>query len=733
MILLSTPLTEIKGIGPSLAQKFSKLGLENVKDVLYYFPFRYQDFSQIVHIDELEEGQIATIFGIIDTTKLYKTWKRKMWILECTIKDNTGSIKAIWFNQQFLASTLKEGLSVNLSGKVSAQGKKLILQNPEYEIISSLHYNVKHTGKLVPIYPETKGITSRGIRFLVDKILPLIQDIPEFLPTEEVEKNDLMDLYSALSVIHSPTSLDEVKIAEHRFAFQDLFLLQLVNASKRMSMQREKSFAIEYDPNFIKKIFSHLPFELTLAQKKSLVDVLEDLKKDHPTNRLLQGDVGSGKTIVSAISALVCAQKEKQTVFMAPTEVLAQQHYQTFKKIFSTQSKEEFLSCGVALLTSSSALAFFGDNLESNIGKKDILKEIKSGRIKIIIGTHSVIQKNVEFKNLALVVIDEQHRFGVNQRHLLSEKKSLIKPHLLSMSATPIPRTLALTVFGDLDVSIINELPKNRKPIITKIVSQKDRQSAYDFIRKQIKLGRQAFVICPRIENTTSDNSQQGLDQSLLTKAEGELFQRPSLLSPRMSALLEIRTVTDEYEKLSKKIFPEFKIEMLHGRLKSNKKEEIMKKFQNGKIDILVSTSVVEVGVDVPNASIMMIEGSERFGLSQLYQFRGRVGRGEYQSYCFLLSDLNSKTVSNRLKALITAKNGFELAQMDLKFRGPGQFLGEEQSGLPDIAMKAIQNPDLVQITKESAQKIINKDSTLADYPYLSAYLKLFNQKIHLE
>jgi len=740
MISFSSLLTEVPGIGPKIAQKLSKLKLYTVKDALYYFPFRYQDFSKISKISELSAGQIATIYGKIEKVNVYKTPRRHMWIVEATISDQTGKIKAIWFNQKFLAKTLKEGRAGNFAGKVSADGKKLLFQNPIFEIISNQFQETRHTARIVPIYPQTSGVTSKMLRFVLSKIIPFFKNAPEFLPKEVVEKFNFPPLAKAFSEIHFPTTIESAKEAEKRFAFQDLFLLQLINASKRHFLSQQKSFVCNYSPEFIKELFGYIPFELTLSQKKCLYEILEDLKKPHPTGRLLQGDVGSGKTIVAAIASLVVAQNGNQTAFMAPTEVLANQHYQTFKKYFSSPKKsnqkeaQEPLACGVALLTSAQSLVFYGDGLEAQLSKKELIAQIKSGKIKIIIGTHSLIQKQVEFKNLAFVVIDEQHRFGVSQRAMLASKLSLTRkqddqpvlmPHLLSMSATPIPRTLAMTIFGDLDLSIINQMPKNRKPVITKIVGPSGRQKAYDFIAQQIHLGRQAFVICPRIDpgQVTNDWTLEGTD----------IFEQRLALSQRQFSLLETRSVKEEYEKLSKKTFPDFRIAMLHGRMKPSEKQKIMDDFKEGKYDILVSTSVIEVGIDVSNATIMMIEGAERFGLSQLYQFRGRVGRGEHQSYCFLFSDINSKSTLARMRALANAKSGFELAEIDLKLRGPGQFLGQEQSGFPDLAMKAIQNSQLVQAAKESAYEIIKSDPKLKNHPYLATYVKMFQEQTHLE
>lgn len=706
MSFLAKPLTDIKGVGFSLAQKLSKLGIITLKDLLYHFPFRYQDFSHITPIANVQEGEVAVIHGAITKISIRKTWKRKMWLVEATIEDDSGNIHAVWFNQKYLISILKEGMALNCAGKVTSDGKKLTLSNPIYEIISKEGQLTRHTGRIVPVYPETRGVTSKMLRLVMSKVIALLEPVEEFLPQNIIENHTFPHIQEAFAHIHFPESLNEADRALERFAFQDMFLLQLLKTHEKKKLMQKESVAIPYDVAYIKDLLKNIPFELTLSQKKALHETLEDLSQPHATHRLLQGDVGSGKTIVAALAALCVAKEKQQSIFMAPTEVLATQHYQTFKKTFPD------FHDGIALLTSSQTQSFFGEGLETQLSKKDLLSQIQSGSIAIVIGTHAVIQKNVSLSAPAFVVIDEQHRFGVRQRALLSEGSSKNVPHLLSMSATPIPRTLALTVFGDLDLSIISELPKNRKKIITKIIPPSQRADAYTFVRKQIEEGRQAFVICPRIE--PSDPTQEPL-------------------TFRQKANLEVKTVTEEYEKLSKKIFPDLHVAMLHGRLKPKEKQEIMGKFKDGEYDILVSTSVVEVGVDVPNATIMMIEGSEYFGLSQLYQFRGRVGRGEHQSYCFLLTNSRSATTMTRMKSLVNAKNGFELAEIDLRLRGPGQFLGSEQTGMPDLAMKALHNPELVSNARQEAVGLLEKDPELKNHAYLKTYLSLFERQIHLE
>jgi len=725
MIKLDASLNEIKGIGPKFAERLQKLEIETVKDLLWHFPFRYEDFSQISKISDLKIGETATISGVISDIKLHRTWKRRMFIVEALISDDTGSIKAVWFNQRFLLSILKKGKLVNLAGKVVETSKGgICLSHPVYEFINTRinadnkqinaeksppeSVSLKHTARLIPIYPETKKITSKALRFLIKPILERLERINDPVPFEILKQHNFPEINPALRQIHFPENLKQAKTAQKRFAFEDLFFLQLANLRQRLKLSKEKACAFQIDIDYVKDLISGLPFVLTESQKMALWEILKDLNKPHPMNRLLQGDVGSGKTIVAVLAALLVVKEDKQVAFMAPTEVLARQHYQTSKKFFPNFDK------GVALLTSSESRVFYGDNLETEIKKNEFVKKLAAGEIKIIIGTHALIQENIKFKDLALVVIDEQHRFGVKQRAELTDQSPDILPHFLSMSATPIPRTLTLTIFGDLDLSIISELPKGRKEIITKIVAPANRDKAYAFIRGQVRKGRQVFVICPRIEPTQIDVD---IDVNL-----------------RKSALLwETKAVKEEYEKLSKKVFPDLRVGLLHGKMKAKEKAEIMKQFNNGAIDILVSTSVIEVGVDVPNATIMMIEGSERFGLAQLYQFRGRVGRGEHQSFCFLFTDSSAKITYQRLHSLLEAKNGFELAEKDLQIRGPGEFLGESQTGMPDLAMKAIQNPDLVKSSRQTALMIIEKDPELKNYPLLKERLEIFEREIHLE
>jgi len=749
---LQVPLSQIKGIPPRFLKRLEKLKILTIEDILWHFPSRYEDFSEILPISQLEPGQQTTVQGVVRDVKLKRSFRRRFVIVEARIADNSGEIKAVWFNQPYLLNTLRPGRMANFSGKVSLGEKEIYLSHPAYELIdrrltqmgtqmdadvgadetqinadvnaydtqnadenqresaykSALISETRHTARLVPIYPETRGLTSRGIRFLIQPILKNIGELPEWLPEEILKKVGLPEINQALNDIHFPESEEAALSAKRRFAFEDIFLLQIFNMRQKLKLAKEKAPVIETNLTELKKITEALPFKLTLSQKKSLWEIVQDIGKPAPMNRLLQGDVGSGKTVVAAVAALLAANNGFQSAFMAPTEILARQHFQTLKKLFPDFNEK------IALITSSESKIFYGDSLESAVKKADLVKKVESGEIKIIFGTHSLIQKNIKFASLALVVIDEQHRFGVKQRAELLKNHSRVIPHLLSMSATPIPRTLMLTVFGDLDLSVINELPENRKGIVTKIVDPINRSLAYDFIRSQVKKGRQVFVICPRIEPSANNEPAANLRISEWQK-------------------LETKSVMEEYEKLSQKIFPDLRVGMLHGQIKSKEKADIMKKFQKGETDILVSTSVIEVGVDIPNASIMLIEGADRFGLAQLYQFRGRVGRGEYQSFCFLFTDSAAKTTNDRLKAIVEAKNGFELAEKDLKLRGPGEFIGQKQTGLPDVAMRGLQDFELIKSSREAAVEILGKDKNMKNHPLLAEKLTEFEKKIHLE
>lgn len=721
-VKLETELRYVKGVGPAFAARMEKLNLKTVRDLLWHFPSRYEDFSNIASIVDLVPGEAATIQGVIQDIKILRSFRKKMFIIQATVADATGSIRATWFNQKFLVAMLKKGMVINLAGKVGAGKNGVGFAHPSYEIVGfsedegqfredAAEYReeieaCKHTGRLVPIYPETKGVTSKGLRFLMKPLLEELETITETLPPEMIKHAGITELNDALRLIHYPETMEDVSRARRRFAFEDVFYLQLVNMLERSRLAKENAYACATKaPRFV-ELLKQLPFELTDAQHEVMREVVADLARPHPMNRLLQGDVGSGKTIVAILAAIIAAEAGRQASFMAPTEILATQHYHTFKKIFGNFEQ------GVALLTASGAKVFFGEGLESEMKKADAIKKLATGEIKIAIGTHALIQKGVAFDALALVVIDEQHRFGVKQRQALAGHKKgsgEYLPHFLSMSATPIPRTLSLTLFGDLDISIIGELPKGRKDIITKIVPPASRMDAYAFIRGQVKKGRQVFVICPRIERPEEDGRGKNW------------------------FAVETKTVKEEYEKLSKRIFPDMRVGMLHGKLKADEKAEVMRKMKQGAIDVLVATSVIEVGVDIPNATIMMIEGAERFGLAQLYQFKGRVGRGEHQSFCLLFTDSSSQSTKDRLEALIRAKNGFELAEKDLALRGPGEFMGESQTGLPDLAMRSLQDVRLVKSARDAAEGVLAKDPDMREHPQFRNVIARFHDSVHRE
>jgi len=694
---LDTPIGKLPRINEKYLKKFHKLGLATVRDLLYHFPNRYDDFSKIIPIEKLKNNETATIQGEILTIENTRTFKKKIILTEAIVKDKTGIAKAIWFNQPFLTKNLKPGKKVSLSGKYTIGPNGPYLSNPNYEALG----RDTHTGGLVPIYPETIGLSSRFIRYYIKLALPTANQIKEFIPYEILKRQNLPSIFAALKNIHFPKNLNSAEEAKKRFAFEELFLLQLFVLKQRKKLQKENAFNIPFDKDLIRSFVKKLPFKLTNAQRKSAWEIIQDLAKSQPMNRLLQGDVGSGKTIVATMAALETAKAGSprfdrgeagyQVAFMAPTEILAQQHFKEVSKLLKGQKLK------IGLLTGS--------------------KKIFSDDTNIVIGTHALIQEGVKFKNLALVIVDEQHRFGVEQRATLVRGKNI--PHLLSMTATPIPRTLALTIYGDLDISLLDEMPKGRQKIITRVIPPDERKSAYEFIRREVKKGRQVFVICPRIE--PSAKKEQEIDSKT-----GQIK-----ISPAQLLWAEVKAVKEEYEKLNEKVFPDLKIAMLHGKMSAKEKEKVMTDFKDKKTDVLVSTSVVEVGIDIPNATVMMIEGADRFGLAQLHQFRGRVGRGKHQSYCFLFSTSGDTTA--RLRALQKCEDGFELAEKDLQIRGPGQFYGIRQSGLPDLAMNSLKDLNLVKTTRQEANDLLEKDLELKNHPLLAGKLKKFRQTIHLE
>jgi len=717
-LAINDPIEKIKGIGPRYLRCFQRLSIKTIKDLLYYFPFRYEDFSQIKKINEISSEEKVSLVVTVKKISLRRTFRKKMFIIEADLEDETGIIKAIWFNQVYLLKTIKKGITLSVAGKVKKKGKKFILSNPTFEIISHFSndqeknqnefLNFRHTGRLVPIYSETEGLSSKAIRSFILKVLDARKQIREYLPLFLIEKYNLLPISEALLKIHFPNSLQEAQRAKDRFVFESLLFSQLYLLRIKLKNKLLKFPKINFDINLFKKFFSTLPFELTKAQKRALYEIALDMTAK-PMNRLLEGDVGSGKTIVAMGASLLVLNSGYQVALMAPTEVLARQHYQKFKEFL----KDFKIKIG---LVTSSEKRIYDNGLEGKISKKALQKILNYSFPLILIGTHSLIQKDIKFSKLGLVIVDEQHRFGVEQRKkLLTQTKNPEIPHTLSMSATPIPRSLALVFYGDLDLSIINEMPKGRKPIITQVVTKKQINKVYGFIREEIKKGKQAFFICPRIEEKEPLKINEVKAKDLVSLAE-KLKE-------------EIKAVKKEYKKLKEEIFPDLKIEMLHGKMKPQEKDEIMKKFLNKEIDILVSTSVIEVGIDVKNASIMVIEGANHFGLAQLHQFRGRVGRSDYQSYCFLIPDNFSPSTIERLKAMIKYNDGFKLAEIDLHLRGPGEFLGTRQSGIPDLIMRALLNKEIIEKTHLLAENLLKEDPTLKKWPLLLQAFQEFIQK----
>ena len=715
---LSSPIGEIPRIGPQYQKRLKRMGIKTVRDLFFHFPHRYEDFSNIIPTAQADAGGPFCFQGKILEIRNLRTFRRKMIITQASLGDESGKIKVIWFNQPYLINTLKKDEFVCLAGKVTKKNGSKYLSNPAYEKISDPNsvfkngwkQDLTHTGRLIPVYPETEGVSSKWLRFIIKPLLIKLSDkIPDSLPEKIIKENNFLPVAKALWQIHFPDSFRKAGEAKRRFSFEEIFTISLFVLRERMQLIKEKAMAVPINIEFIKKFTQDLPFTLTNDQRKSAWQALKDMEKNRPMNRLLEGDVGSGKTMVAIIAALNAVKAGYQMAFMAPTEILAKQHFKTFSQ-FLKKTK-----INIGLITGKES--YFKNK---KIPRKELLEKTKNGEMDILIGTHALIQNQktsrkdlgVKFKNLALVVIDEQHRFGVEQRARLCQSQKTI-PHLLSMTATPIPRTLALTIYGDLDISLIQELPKGRKKIITNVIPPQKRKEAYDFIREQIKEGRQVFVICPRIEPA---NNLQLTTNNL-----------------QLMSWAEVKAVKKEFEKLSKEIFPDLKVGMLHGKMKTEEKEKIMKKFKEDKIDILVSTSVVEVGIDVPNASVMMIEGAEKFGLAQLHQFRGRVGRSVFQSYCLLFTEMSSKTINARLRALVSCENGFELAEKDLAIRGPGDFSGIRQWGIPDLAMASLKDISVVEKTREEAKEILEEDPQLKNYPLLKNRLKEFGQRIHLE
>ncbi len=728
---LKGELETILHLTPRQKSALRKLGIQTVRDLLFHFPARYEDIGGLKQIRECVEGEKASVIAEVVGIKPEKTWKKRLRIAEGIVRDHTGLLQVVWFNQPYIANILKPKTQARFSGKVTRNKTGLVMTNPSFDPVEN-YSQLTYQNSLLPVYPETYGITSRWFRYQIQRLLPTLSSLTDAIPQDILTKYHLPNVDRAIRAIHSPKSLGEAEAARKRFAFEEIFIIQLERQRERKKLEGEKAFVIAPSLELISRFRESLPFSLTGAQERAIQQILQDFEKARPMARLLEGDVGSGKTIVAAASALNVIAAGYQVAYMAPTEILARQHFEEFIKRLAP------FKIRIGLLTGSEARKFpskINPKNATHISKSQLLKWCTNGEMQIVIGTHALIEDRVKFKKLAFAIVDEQHRFGVAQRKGVTKG---IRPHFLSMSATPIPRTLALTIYGDLDLTLLDEMPPGRMPVETRIVHPRDREKTYEFIREEVKRGGQVFVICPKIEDKKKE------DLSLLSA--------PYSLSPSSQAKLEwseVKSVKAEFKRLSEDIFPELRIGMVHGKLKPKEKEDVMRKFsakggslpagrqapggKNHEIDILVSTSVVEVGVDVPNASIMMIEGGERFGLAQLHQFRGRVGRGTRQSYCFVFTTSQDHAGNRRLKALQDVKTGFELAEYDLQFRGPGELSGKKQWGISDVGMEALKNIKMVEAARFEAQAIIAEDFELAQYPLLRARVDEFGTESHFE
>ena len=703
-------LSNIFRILPAQEKALKRMGIRTAFDLLYHFPTRYGDAAEVVSITNLHQGTTSVIFGRISKLKTSKAFRKKIPMAEGVVEDETGKIKIIWFHQAYLAKMITEDSLVRVEGKVAERKGELYFSNPKVENVPDLFSRDK-THSLYPIYPETKGLTSNWIYHKIQKLFysKVLDEVVDSIPEHILNTYNLPDLRTALIYIHTPKKEEHARAARKRFAFEEIFFIQLGRQKARQEFKERAAFIIEKDMGDIDKFIERFPFEATLAQKRSIKHILDDFYRGHPMSRLLEGDVGSGKTAVAAATVYAIATSKPkrqdfgtlQSAYMAPTEILAQQHFESFIKYF------KHLPIKIALITGSGCKKFpskLNPESPTKISRSQLLKWVSNGEITVLIGTHALIQKSVRFKHLALVIVDEQHRFGTAQRQKLVNKHELT-PHLLSMTATPIPRTLALTLYGDLDLSLLDEMPAGRKAIITEIVTPEKRSGAYKKIRSELEAGRQLYVVCPRINEP----------------------------DPTKELAIQAKSVKEEAERLKREVFPEYRIEILHSKMRPVEKEAIMLNFKNHEIDILVATSVVEVGVNVENASLIIIEGAERFGLAQLHQLRGRVLRGTHQPYCFIFANTRSAKTAERLEAIKAARNGFELAELDLQQRGAGELSGIKQWGLSDLGMEALRNIKMVEAARLEATKLVADDPTLSKFPLLKEYLDSTTSKIHFE
>jgi ATP-dependent DNA helicase RecG len=662
---LGAPLTTISGIGPKSAETLARLGLETLGDLLWYLPRRYDDYSQLKTINRLWYGEEVTIIGTVQEIHLRPIRGGSLKLIDAVVSDGSGALRVTWFNQPWIAQQLTPGRAVVLSGRVDQYLGKLTMNSPEWE---PLERQQLHTNRIVPVYSLTSGVTPKWLRRVINAVVERYAPrVPDPLPRSVRESAGVIPLPDALRQVHFPDSAEDLQRAQARLAFDEMFYLQL-----GVLRQKQDWIALTTDPMrvsdaWLDRFRSALPYSLTSTQQTILQDIRHDLASGRPMNRLLQGDVGSGKTVVAAGAIGIAAANAGQAALLAPTSILAEQHAETLRDLLPS-------ACGVPL---ERIALLLGSTSESE--KQTIRGGLADGSLQVVVGTHALLEDPVVFQRLALAVIDEQHRFGVEQRAALRNKGR--NPNLLVMTATPIPRSLALTLYGDLDVSVLDEMPPGRLPIETRVLRPPERSRAHRFIEAQLEQGRQAFVIFPLVEE---------------------------------SEKVETKAAVEEQRRLQEEVFPTHKVGLLHGRMRPDEKDEVMQRFRTGALHILVSTSVVEVGVDVPNATVMMIEGANRFGLAQLHQFRGRVGRSRYPSYCLLLPDTEDDASNERLKAMESTTDGFRLAELDLEQRGPGDFLGTRQSGFAELRMARLTDVRLIEKARREAQRLFESDPGLA-------------------
>ena len=701
---LDTKIQYIKGVGPNKAKLFHKIGVDTIEDLFYHFPRRYVDRSNLMPISEVKVGDEPTIKANVLAVGKRQSWRRKGFsILEVIVGDDTGKITCVWFNQPYLENYFRVNQGVILHGKIEVYSGRLQMNSPEFEILFKDTNEADEYDKLTPVYTLPEGMTQRFFRNILKKGLgEYLPGVVDSLPYDIRERNKLLNLAKSLRDIHFPPDLNQPKESYRRLAFEEFFLFQIPILLRKLRKKQRKGIAHKVEGRLVKEFLKNLPFKLTQAQERVIEEIKQDMGRPLVMNRLLQGDVGSGKTIVALFASLFAIQGGYQVAFMVPTELLAEQHYQNsirllnpVRNLVKKYSKDN-ISNGVK---SVNIVLLIGSLSKDK--KARIYNEIKKGKAQLIIGTHSLLEEKLEFKELGLVVIDEQHKFGVTQRSILPKKginpvrskssqttaRSMaetsngVNPDVLIMTATPIPRTLAITIYGDLDISVIDELPPQRKPVRTELFTEDRRQEIYKFIEEKVKQGRQVYIIYPIIEE---------------------------------SYVLDLRAANQMYNILKKEIFPQFNIGLVHGQLDTREQNKIMSEFKSGKIYILVATTVLEVGIDVPNASVMIVEHAERFGLSQLHQLRGRIGRGEYDSYCILISEPKSKEAQMRIEAMVENSDGFRIAEEDLKIRGPGQFFGERQHGLSELR---IANPlsqlQLLKRARQEARNLVSSDPNL--------------------